>query len=371
VLAFPADDPELAIEHLSYLDPDHYLLKLNRYTAGEAENLDADGASHAWQAMIAAFVQAWQGYYERGRADLDGMHGFLLSFFSGFYEFAARAKLWDRRRQRGELPGAEPVPRDLREMLEYMAQVVQRGPGPWLDPANDQPSRGHSTTKLWVPGPQPANPPTPQSAIRNPQSPVRLLLQSPLFGPSGYEDGARNLAQALIEAGEPVALAPERWGDGDAGLAGEARAALEARVVPLETPAEVRVSYTLLPLQRPSPAARVNVARTMFVTDRLPPEAATLAPFDRVWVPSEFNREAFARNGVDSATIAVIPESIDPAPFAADVEPWPVPGDETFKILAVFDWTLHKGWDVLLEATALEFGATKAEDPGARAGGCC
>jgi glycosyltransferase involved in cell wall biosynthesis len=131
-LFFPADDPELAILHYSYDDLHHYLEKLNRYTDAEAESLLADGAGHSWQAQLAHFVQDWQQYYERGRADRDGMHGFVLAFMSAFYRFAARAKLWDLRRKGGET-SAEPVPRDLREMLEFMARVVQEGAEPWLE----------------------------------------------------------------------------------------------------------------------------------------------------------------------------------------------------------------------------------------------
>src|SRR5262249_50574668 len=132
---FPCDNTELAIVHYSYEHLAHYLEKLNRYTDGEAESLLADGGTHTWQAQLAHFVQDWQLYYERGRADLDGMHGFVLAFMSAFYRFAARAKLWDLRRQRGDgrgsegarerrSEGEEAMPAELREMLEFMARVV-------------------------------------------------------------------------------------------------------------------------------------------------------------------------------------------------------------------------------------------------------
>jgi glycosyltransferase involved in cell wall biosynthesis len=196
ILRFPADNPELAIVHYSYDDLHHYLEKLNRYTDGEAENLLADGASHSWQAQLAHFVVDWQQYYERGRADLDGMHGFVLAFMSAFYRFASRAKLWDLRRQamgvggwalgvgseasgpQGQAEGSpvppnpqppapnaqpptpiaseDPVPANLREMLEFMAHVAQHGPGQWLAPSTLPPI--------------PASPPD-QSKIQNPKSP--------------------------------------------------------------------------------------------------------------------------------------------------------------------------------------------------------
>jgi glycosyltransferase involved in cell wall biosynthesis len=132
-LYFPADDPELAIIHYSYLNLRHYLTKANGYTDAEAEHLRTDGGSHAWQAQLANFVIDLQIYYERGRGDLDGMHGFVLAFMAGTYRFLARAKLWDLRRQRGELLGSDPVPSSVREMLEFMARVAQEGPAGWLE----------------------------------------------------------------------------------------------------------------------------------------------------------------------------------------------------------------------------------------------
>src|SRR5688500_18246801 len=96
----------------------------------------------------------------------------------------------------------------------------------------------------------------------------------------------------------------------------------------------------------------------MFETDRLQPErVAALNKMDRVWAPSKFNQETFVRSGVDPARTAVVAGAMEAAPFAAPFQAWPVPGNDEFKFLTVFDWTLHKGWDVLVEAFAREFGA--------------
>src|SRR6185503_17615293 len=78
IISIPAAPPDLAIEHYSYDNLNHYLTKLNGYTDGEALAMHADRASHSWRAQIAHFVHDWQVYYERGRGDLDGMHGFVL-----------------------------------------------------------------------------------------------------------------------------------------------------------------------------------------------------------------------------------------------------------------------------------------------------
>lgn len=123
----------------------------------------------------------------------------------------------------------------------------------------------------------------------------------------------------------------------------------------------------------------------MSEADRLAgPAVARLNAMDRVWVPSEFNRETFVRAGVHTGKLAVIPGAIDPAFLhRGDAETqretdWNWVNDDTvrhllkarasarpevphsalctlhsalpFVLLTVFDWTLHKGWDVLLRA---------------------
>lgn len=339
IRVFPADDPELAIVHYSYENLHHYLEKLNRYTDGEAESLVADGRNHSWQAQLAHFVHDWQVYYERGHGDQDGMHGFVLAFMSAFYRFASRAKAWDLRRQREELNGPEPVPADLREMLEFMARVAQEGAQPWLDQTIEAPNNGSNRNRVTS------------------RAPVPLLWHGPLLDPSGYADEARQFVLGLAEAGEEFALAPARWGEEEAGVSPELQELVNCRSVPLETPCELFVSHTLPALQAPSPQARINIARTMFETDRLPDEwVARLNRMDRVWVPTEFNRETFLRSGVEAERLAVVPAALEAEPFLHPGEPWPLPGAERFRFLSVFDWTLHKGWDVLLEAFAQEFG---------------
>ncbi|MDQ3812600.1 MAG: glycosyltransferase family 4 protein, partial [Armatimonadota bacterium] len=107
------------------------------------------------------------------------------------------------------------------------------------------------------------------------------------------------------------------------------------------------------------PQAGVVIGRTMFETDRLPlswVEACNRLDF--IWVPSEFNRQTFAQAGVQSEKLVVIPGCLDATPFVHEEQQQaPLPRiarelseEEHFVFLSVFDWTLHKGWDVLLRA---------------------
>ncbi|MCW3100250.1 MAG: hypothetical protein JWL77_5868 [Chthonomonadaceae bacterium] len=329
VLNFPFEDPHLAITHLAYEDIRRYLTKINHYTLLEAEGLYEDGVGHSWQAMLAYFVYDWQIHYDHLQAKQDGMHGFVQAFLCAFYRFASRAKLWDLRRQRDGVDSREPVPGSLPEMLEFMARVVREGPEKWLRQS---------------------------PAAAPPVERLPLVWQGPVFDASGYASDGRDLVLSLIQAGEPLALVPERWGD-EVALPGEDRSRLDQRRIPAMMPAELLVSNTLPLMLRKSDTARFQIARTVFETDRLPAGwEAIFNGMDRIWVHSAFNKETFARSGVDLDKIAVIPESIDSARFAAESEPWPLPGNEPFKFLSLFDWSLHKGWDVLLEAFARAFG---------------
>jgi glycosyltransferase involved in cell wall biosynthesis len=305
------------------------LARMNLDSDREAEMLYAAGASHCWQAQLEQCVRNWQAAYERPGGEREGMPGFVRAFLAGIAAFLSHAKLWELRRRRGEAVCPEPVPASLDEMLAFISQVAPETAAPSL-PRPDSPS---------------------------PPLPVPLLWRGPLFDASGFADGGRNLLLGLIEAGEPVAAASESWG-GPVPLAPGERDALASRLLPPDTPANICVRQTLLSHLEPSPAARFNIARAMFETDGLPPGAVErLNRMDRVWVPSRFNRETFARAGVDPDRIAVLPEAIDAAPFAApDLDPWPLDGEEAYRFLSVFDWSLHKGWDILLEAFASEFG---------------
>lgn len=343
-IVFPAENPDMSIIHYSYESLTHYVTKMNRYTVAEAQSMLEAGQSFSWRKMITHMVEDWLTYYDRGRGDLDGMHGLLLSLHAGIYRMEQWAKLWDLQRQAGRLDETEPdVPRDVRELLEFMLRVAQKG------------DRGRPSATPAAPLPS--------------QAP--LLWHGPLADSSGYADEGRQFVMALIEAGEPVAVAPASWGEPAAGIPAEVAAALQSRILPLSTSAELLISHTLPALQLRAPHAGFQIARTMFETDRLPePCVLNLNRMDRIWVPSEFNRESFVRSGVDPDKLAVIPGAIDPAPFAQSGPPWPIPagsgrqagmeGSRPFIFLSVFDWTLHKGWDVLIESFAAEFGADPA-----------
>jgi len=72
----------------------------------------------------------------------------------------------------------------------------------------------------------------------------------------------------------------------------------------------ISISYEILM------ASRVILGRTMYETDRAP---ATWVPrlngMDRIWVPTVFHKNAFAKSGVDPSKLVVLPEAVDVAFF--------------------------------------------------------
>ncbi|MBV9852071.1 MAG: glycosyltransferase [Armatimonadetes bacterium] len=386
VLSFPPDDPGLALEHFSFDSLAHYLEKLNRYTDGEAADMHRDGRPFHWQDAVAHFVADFQAYYDRGGAPQDGVHGFLYSFLSAFYRFEQHAKLYERRFRGGQLqPPEEQVPAGAEEVLEFALAAARRRPRP-----------APTEVRLAAGG-------------------APVVWSGPLLDPSGYGDEVRQLVLALEEtgaaggeetreaggetgaaggpggaqgeeaaggdgaAGGPVAAQVTPWGEREAPLGAGERRRLEALTRRAAAPGFVQVVHNFAPLFRRDPRARAAVGRTMFETDRLPADwVRACNAMDAVWVPGEFNRGTFARAGVAEDKLMVVPGCLDPGPFRdapargaaraglpASVQE-ALAGD-AFVFLAVFDWTLHKGWDVLLRAFLEEFaGEGRAGEPDVR-----
>ena len=336
-LWLPAEEPDLAIRHDAYDSISHYLTKLNAYTNAEARGLYSDGASHSWQAMLAHFVEDWTLHYDRLEAHRDGMHGFIQAFLCSLYRFVTRAKLWDIRRKQGETFLLEPVPASLHEMLAFMAGILHNGPGEWTRARHFPASR---------------------RSIEAGEMPLRtpLLWHGPIFDSSGYAEDGRNLVLACLEAEERLLIAPQTWGNPDASIPESERQLLARHLAPMDTPADIFVSNTLPRIIQPAPNALFHIGRTVFETDRLPePWIPILKALDRIWVPSEYNRELFVGSGIEPDKIAVIPEVVAPVFLEPQGDPWPLPGQHAFTFLSVFDWMRHKGWDVLLEAFARVF----------------
>jgi glycosyltransferase involved in cell wall biosynthesis len=325
---FPADNPDLALIHHSYDNLHHYLEKLNRYTDGEAADMHRDGQPYHWQRAMRHFLQDFVGYYDRGRAYIDGPHGFIWSFQSAFYRFEQHAKLFEHRFRQGQLRPEEcQVPVSVRQLFEFALSVL-----------DEKPPLQASFLRI-------APVPTPDAA--------QVVWSGPLLDPSGYGEESRHLLFALQEAGASVAAQVLPWNQ-DAKLNEEERECLNALVERPVSPGFVQIVHDFPYSFARHPQAGVAIGRTVFETDRLPqPWVEACNRMDFIWVPSEFNRVTFAQAGVAAEKLVVIPECFDPTPYRTPGPPDPLlqslRDQGKFVFLSVFDWTRHKGWDVLLQ----------------------
>ena len=181
--------------------------------------------------------------------------------------------------------------------------------------------------------------------------PLEVLWRGPLFGVAGYAQEGREFVLGLDALGahiraEDVPLGPHR---------SPLQASVQSRLRELTNaqvgPGAIRIEHGL-----PSRwAAGARAGRTLFETDRIP--AAWIAACNSVeelWVPSRFNLETFSASGVDTERLRVVPSPVRLARWRGDDRlQLPLSG---FTFLSVFDWSLRKGWDLLLAAYADEFG---------------
>ncbi|HTI32931.1 MAG TPA: glycosyltransferase [Miltoncostaea sp.] len=186
---------------------------------------------------------------------------------------------------------------------------------------------------------------------------MNLVWRGPVTDPSGYAAGGRAFLRGFEELGAAVRLEPHMWN------AREAIDAAERRRLVAMSERELRdvdasVQHTFGRLFDPYAPGRARVGRTMFETDRIPADwVARCNAMDEVWVPTEHNRDAFAAAGVDRGRIAVVPEPFELDRIDRDAAPLPLDDAHGTVFLAAFDWTLRKGWDVLLRAWCEAFDA--------------
>lgn len=129
--------------------------------------------------------------------------------------------------------------------------------------------------------------------------------------------------------------------------------------------------------QCPPPNAGYKIGRTMFETDRIPSGwVSRLNYMDEVWVPTEFARQIFLREGVDEHKVHIIAEPIDTEFYSYGISELsnqkrskfrnqiskrlvrqqtnPLT-DATFIYLFIGKWEYRKGVQLLLKAFLNEF----------------
>jgi hypothetical protein len=124
VAALQVTSEDQGITHLAWDSIHHYIGKLNNYTDGEAEKLDAAGQRFQWRDGVREFVQEFAAYDTLGR--LDGPLGMVVLSMQGLYRFLGRAKLYERHLAAGNLlPGENDVPPSVTDIFEYALEVAR------------------------------------------------------------------------------------------------------------------------------------------------------------------------------------------------------------------------------------------------------
>lgn len=176
-----------------------------------------------------------------------------------------------------------------------------------------------------------------------------VLWQSPLYNDSGYATEQQHFLQSLKRYPLLIQLkaldAPKHPPDSSTGHR-RSENYLALRESPI-------VHYQAAPAYLMTlPKAPLSIGRTMFETDRLPEDwVRNLNELTEVWVPSSFNKETFANCGVKEERIHIVPGAIDGDKYnPLRAKPYSLPKARRYKILSIFDWSIRKGWDVLLKA---------------------
>lgn len=191
-------------------------------------------------------------------------------------------------------------------------------------------------------------------------TPGSLVWLAPFLNSSGYGEEARGLLRALTRRGMHVAARSS--GDDSSSFVEMLRenpelALLLSKSLNLEVGSAPVTAVLHAPgyVMRRMPDVDFTVGRTMFETDRLPPDWVTqLNLLDEVWVPSSFNLETFRSAGV-TIPIEVVPGGVDGSLYRPGVKPLALRGAQGCVFLSVFEWSHRKAPDVLLRAWAEAF----------------
>ncbi|MGH9466344.1 MAG: glycosyltransferase [Terriglobales bacterium] len=187
-----------------------------------------------------------------------------------------------------------------------------------------------------------------------------VIFRAAIYGGSGYADGSQDVLAGLEQQGVRLQLVPIGLTEDRDGLLPESRRRELQRLQRhrFDTAASILYQCAPAPDFLTSIEARVRIGRVSFETDSLPPGwSGRCNALDEIWVPSTFNRDSFARGGVDEARLRVMPEGLDTGRYRPGLEPLPLPERRGFNFLSVFDWIDRKGADVLLRAYCRAFDA--------------
>jgi glycosyltransferase involved in cell wall biosynthesis len=189
--------------------------------------------------------------------------------------------------------------------------------------------------------------------VSNPASGV--IWVGPVYHRGGYGSVSRNYLTGLARLQVPVRVVPyqeRHYSD-----IGEDAVELMRRLELGDAGAHPALVIHSVPELFRSVRARgvtKTVGCTIFETHSLPPSwVRPCNSVDELWVPSQFNRLSFAKAGVRSEKIQVVPYGVEAKPASTSTAPRPT--NRPFVFLYVFEFSWRKGFDLLLNAFLHEF----------------
>lgn len=200
------------------------------------------------------------------------------------------------------------------------------------------------------------------SADDTPSSGMPSLLYASPFDRTGYAVAARRYLRALQLAGAIPAwcgLRNTNWGyTPTPDLAGAPTEQLELpRAAPPDAPLLTHCVPTSWPQMRQLVPNRPFIGQTVWEAERIPTRwQRELRPAGQIWVPTQWNADAFRASGVE-VPMHVVPhpvEDVTPQSVAIDLDP------DVFTFLVVSTWDRRKRPDLAIHAYLRAF---TADDP--------
>ena len=330
-LHYPANDPEKMIIHLSNDNLSGYHTKQGIYTSTEALTKFRAGKQFSVVDMMLAFLNDLISYHDRGAPSDDGPWRLIYSMEGAHYRFLEHAKLYEMRYNAGVLqPHEQQSFGSVNEILALFNRVLN-------EPAA-------------VPAPK-----APDIVVTAEPDSAELVSSAPYEDPSGIGEDARANMFAMQSAGIQLRARCLPWSSDRLLFTPDQLEKYDAMCRRPARPGFVHLIQDLGNWEIIAEAGATFV-RYMFETDRLPRGVPQqLNRMDKIIVPSDFNVRTAIDSGVDPTRLAVVGGCIDPAPYLApDTEPFALCSEiraaGRFTFLAVQEWALRKGPDILIPA---------------------
>lgn len=189
----------------------------------------------------------------------------------------------------------------------------------------------------------------------------QLIWHGPVFGQSGYEVITREILIALDKIGVRIRLdLPERWNAEKIVLPWEIKSRLDRMVnTSISSGTPVIMHQQIQSIANQLVPGTKKYCYTLFETNRLPaPWREGLQQMDGVFTFSPFNKNCWAKDGLDEDKIHILPYGVSKE-FTEEGNKANILNKKGFTFLANGDFIERKNFEALIEAYTTEFKANE------------